>query len=86
MYKMTYYSGGGSEYDGGIWEIKETPKSFIFTCIKKSYFEPNCPLKMIIKKEKEKRHCLRDWYDGSYTVYPFQSGTPHVFNPIIPIT
>ena len=79
---MTYYSGGGSEYDGGIWEIKDTPKSHIFTCVKKPFFDSNCPLRMIIKKEKEKSHCLRDWSDGSFTVYPFRSGVPHVFNPI----
>ena len=26
-------------------------------------------------------HCLRDWLDGTYTLYPFQGGTPYFFKP-----
>jgi len=80
---MKYFSGGGTEYEGGEWEIRETNKMFIFKCIKQSFFESNCPEIMRIRKEKERLHCLRDWADGSYTVYPFQSGVPHVFEPLL---
>lgn len=79
---MQYTSGGGTEYDGGIWEIKETPKTMTFQCIEKPFYDGTCPLTMRIRKTKERSHCLRDWEDGTYTVYPFQSGTPHYFEPL----
>ncbi len=77
---MRYFSGGGTEYNGGLWSVKETPKTYTFTLLKKPFFESNCPRRMVIKKQKEKSHCLRCWEDGSFTVYPFQSGVPHVFS------
>lgn len=82
-YKCIYVSGGGTEYDGGIWEKKETPKTIIFTCIKKSFFAVDWDKLVINKDEKKnKRHCLRDWLDGTYTIYPNQCGVPHIFEPI----
>lgn len=82
-YTCKYYSGGGNAYDGGIWEKKETPKTITFTQIKKSFFNPNWQLLKINKDEtKNKRHCLKDWNDGTYTIYPDQCGKPHVFEPI----
>lgn len=82
-YKMYYVSGGGTHYDGGIWEKKETPKIIILTCIEKSFYEANWD-KLVIHKEEKKnhRHCYRDWGDGSFTVYPDQCGTPHIFEPV----
>jgi hypothetical protein len=82
-YTCKYYSGGGTEYDGGLWEKKETVKTITFTQIEKSFFNPNWELLKINKDEtKNRRHCLRDWNDGTYTIYPDQSGTPHVFEPV----
>ena len=78
---MSYFGGGGTKYDGGIWEVKETPKTITFTQIKESFFNPNWT-KIIWHKNKERRHCLRDWGDGTYTLYPDQCGTPHYFVPI----
>lgn len=78
---MYYVSGGGTEYDGGKWEIKETQKTFSFNCLENSFYESNCPEIMRIKKDKEKSHCLQINDDGSFTVYPFQNGTPHIFIP-----
>lgn len=82
-YTCRYISGGGTEYNGGIWTIKEAPKLIIFTCIKKSFYECNWS-KLIIHKDTTKEHhcCLRDNEDGSYTVYPEQCGTPHIFELI----
>lgn len=80
---MQYFSGGGHTYNGGVWDLKETPKTYTFTLLNEPFFESNCPRTMKIRKEKERSHCLRDWEDGSYTVYPFQSGVPHVFEPIV---
>ncbi|OGH87080.1 MAG: hypothetical protein A2206_01365 [Candidatus Magasanikbacteria bacterium RIFOXYA1_FULL_40_8] len=81
-YTCRYISGGGTEYDGGIWEMKETPSKFIFTILKKSFYETNWD-KLIIHKDemKNKRHCLHDWEDGTFTIYPDQSGIPHIFSP-----
>lgn len=81
-FKMYTVNGGGNKYDGGLWEINETLKIISFKCIKKPFFVLNCPEKMRIKFKKEKSHCLRVWADDSYTVYPFQSGIPHIFEPI----
>ena len=83
IYKMYYVTGGGTEYDGGKWEIEEKPKSFIFKCIEQPFYESHCPVNMRISKNKELRHCLRNNEDGSFTVYPFQCGTPHIFEPIL---
>jgi hypothetical protein len=79
-YKMIYVSGGGTEYDGGIWEKKETPKTITFTQLEESFYQPNYTI-LKINKEKECRHCLRDWEDGTYTIYPYQCGTPYYFEP-----
>jgi len=81
-YTCKYFSGGGTEYDGGVWLKKETSKTITFVCVKKSFYECNWE-KLVINKnpEKNKRHCLKDWGDGTYTVYPEQSGIPHLFEP-----
>ena len=81
-HKMYYVSGGGTQYDGGEWLIKETPKTFTFIRIKDGFFSSHVPEKSVIRKEKERSHCLKDWEDGTYTIYPFQSGTPHYFYPV----
>ena len=79
---MRYTSGGGAQYYGGKWNIKETKKSFTFTNIEEPFYGTVCPGKMQIKKEKERKHALRDWGDNTYTVYPYQNGTPHYFEPL----
>ena len=85
IFTCTYIGGGGREYDGGIWQLKETPKTMVFTCIKKSFFEVDRKILKIHKNpEKNKRHCLKDWEDGTYTIYPDQCGVPHIFEPIKP--
>jgi hypothetical protein len=80
-YQCKFYGGGDTEYDGGIWEKKETLKKIILNCVKKSYFGKYENLE-ICKDSKKNKHPIRDWSDGSFTVYPNQSGTPYVFEPI----
>lgn len=83
IFTCKYISGGGTEYDGGIWQKKETPKMIIFKQLKESFYQPDwTELKIYKDKAKNKRHCLEDWQDGTYTIYPNQSGTPHIFEPI----
>ncbi len=82
-YKCVYISGGGKEYDGGIWIKKETPKTITFTCIEISFFGVDWDRLVIYKNPKRnQRHCLRDWDDGTYTIYPDRCGVPHIFTPI----
>lgn len=79
---MYYKTGGGDKRDGGEWEVKETEKTIVFTCIKEPFFSPCCPLKMITRKDNKSRHCLRVLED-SYVVYPDRSGTPHIFEKVV---
>lgn len=49
-YKMTITSGGGTEEDGGDFEIKETQKTITFNCVRQPFFpnrmSGNRPLKI----------------------------------------
>lgn len=85
-YICTYYQGNGRPVDGGTWIKKETEKTIIFVCIEPSFFAIDWD-KLVYYKNTSKRnkHCFKDWEDGSYTVYPMQSGVPHVFEPITKI-
>jgi hypothetical protein len=79
-----YTCGGGTNYDGGVWKKKETPKTITFIQLEESFFQPNWTILKINKDpQKNKRHCLREWGDGTYTIYPDQCGTPHYFEPIV---
>ncbi len=89
-----YVDGGGTEYDGGIWQRKETPKMIIFRQLKESFFQPNW-MEIKVKKETlnlergDRRYhgfgnVLIDEEDGTFTAYPQQCGEPHIFEPIEP--
>ena len=81
-YKMHYLSGAVSpdgthkEEDGGEWEIKETPKSFMFTCLKDT--GTLMPLKCRIPKDNRCIHSLQVFGD-MIIVYPFREGVPYIF-------
>ena len=64
-YKCTYISGGGTEYDGGIWEKKETPKTISFTLTNEPFWTPNYT-KIKINKFYSKREPRKD---GNYSAY-----------------
>jgi hypothetical protein len=91
-YKCTYVSGSGTEYDGGIWEKKETPKTITFILIEQPFFEVDYTLLKFKKVTKNLSgdeityhgygSVLKDWEDGTYTAYPNQCGTPYIFEPI----
>ena len=90
LFKCIYVDGSGKEYDGGIWERKETPKTIVFKQIKESFFNPKESffnpnwnfLKIYKDKTKRNKHVIKEWSDGTYTIYPEQCGTPHLFTPI----
>ena len=80
-YRCTYNNGSGEAYDGGIWAMKETAKKIIFEVIEKPYFDLNYD-KLECSKDNRCKHTLRDWGDGTYTVYPNANGTPYLFEPL----
>lgn len=123
-YKCTITTGGGTEQDGGDFEIVETPKSITFNCVREPFFSAYNgmieqrffaevggvkvykwkPVKINKTYSKKKvredgnynawkvtdssinylnnGHFATDWCDGSWTVYPNQSGTPHYLERI----
>ena len=79
--KCSYINGGGTEYDAGIWEKKETPKRITLNLIEEPFFDCNYT-KIVISKTGGFTHAMRDYGDGSFTIYPEQCGTPYTFEPI----
>ena len=84
-FKCVYVSGGGTEYDGGDWEvITDTQKSLILKRIRKEFFEGFDKDILRLRKDNARgEHCLRLWDDGTFTVYPYRSGTPYYFEPLV---
>ena len=80
-YKMTYYSGGGTAYDGGLWLLTKRPKTIRFDCTDEPFYESSMPSNVVVKTDNSGKHCIKDWGDDSYTVYPNHNGVPHVFEP-----
>ena len=78
-YKCFFVSGGGAEYDGGVWEFKETKTAYILTLTDEPFFDLDFK-ELVLKKDKSKnKHPYQIFEDGDITVYPFQCGTPHLF-------
>ena len=87
-YKCKYISGGGKEYNGGIWELKETPKIITFTQIEESFFNP-CYTKIRINKFYSKKITRKDgnynafrdygnyisWFNNGHTLKDWKDGT-----------
>lgn len=63
-------------------DLKETPKTFKITpftprggvCM--GCFDELWQGGFVIKKEGRNKHCLKDWGDGTYTIYPNREGIP----------
>ena len=84
-------SGGGTIYDQGEWIIKTlTEKTLILEKISDEEgfndYEKGDKLKCLLNNPENKGRALtnplRDWEDGTFTIYPRQSGTPYYFEPI----
>lgn len=78
---MEYLSGGGKVYDGGEWDVKETPKMLILNQTKQPFFDSGCPHTMRLRKDNRGPHCIKI-VDDQFLIYPFRSGTPHIFAPL----
>lgn len=83
-FKCVYVSGGGTEYDGGDWEvITDTGKSLILKRIREEWFKGIDEDILRLRKDNSCRHTLRLWDDGTFTVYPYaRGGTPYYFEPL----
>lgn len=82
IYTCSYVSGSGKEYGNGLWEKKETEKMIIFKRIEESFYQTGWELLKLHKDKTKNKHPFEYWEDGSYTVYPEQCGTPHIFEKI----
>ena len=79
QYRCTFIAGDYTENDSDLFFVKETPQTITFIPVDafdKNKISYRCP------KDNTGKHCLKIWDDGSYTLYPFRSGTPHIFEPI----
>ena len=87
-YKCVSVSGGGTEYNEGEWIIKtltdktlslqKTSESLVFDTYDRDY---------IIRcgRIRSNGNVLKDFNDGTFTIYPNQCGTPYYFEPIMSI-
>lgn len=51
-YKMTITDGGGTETDGGDFEIVETPKTLTFKCVRQPFFSNRMSGKKAVRINK----------------------------------
>ena len=77
-YRCTVTKANGDKIDAGEWKVEDTGGTVWFTPNTKNedYVTLKCP------KDNKGKHKLNDWFDGTYTVYPFKLGTPYHFEPI----
>lgn len=73
---------GGTELPVGIWDVVETAKSITFTLAEKPLGMNAVELwfdKLVCRRDNRCPHCLKDWGDSSFTVYPNRNGIPFYF-------
>ena len=71
--------GGGEERSEGNWRIKtHTEKTLVVEKISDGDYENYKKGERIICR-RGNRNPLRDWGDGTFTIYPKQAGTPYFF-------
>lgn len=79
-YTMNHYSGGGTEYFGGVWDVTFTEKTVIFKLLEKPFYE-SAHMQGITKVNRQTAP-IEEWDDGSFTFYPKGCGIPHVFEEV----
>ena len=86
-YKVTYTTGSGMEHSDGIWERKNTPKKI--TMSKISELDGHAGVYAMHEVGTKLRvgprtgNPLDDHFDGTFTVYFSQAGTPYYFEPLV---
>lgn len=89
-YACHYVSGGGKEYEEGIFELQiKTKKQLTLKMIKAGYFAnyPDIKIRkipLVNNGAKRTKFCpaVEFWFDGSFTVYHNGDGTPYIYTPI----
>ncbi len=88
-FKVTYTSGGGTEYPDGEWELKHTPKTM--TVEKTGNGENKIGIYAMHKIGYRTRigektgNPIKSYFDDfhPFVVYFEQAGTPYYFDPIV---
>ncbi len=82
-YKCIYVSGGGTEHEEGIWRVRTlTEKTLVVEKIDEEdglYYNKGDLIKC--GRMAQNGNTLKEWSDGTFTIYPDQGGTPFVFSP-----
>ncbi len=83
-YNVTYKSGGGDEYNDGVWEIKITPKTIRATKIAEygAGIYANHKVGESFKIGIKTGNPFNSFRDGIIVVYFRQAGIPYTFEPI----
>ena len=84
-YTCAYTGGDETKYEEGQWQIKTlTEKTLIVKKITEKGVYGNYEKGDIIKcgRIKSNGNVLKDWKDGTFTIYPNQCGTPYYFEPL----
>lgn len=86
IYRCYYVQGNGKEQDEGRWILKTlTEKTLVVEKITEQetfeYYEKGDTIKC--GRLKGNGNTLREWSTGDFTIYPNQSGTPFVFEPLV---
>lgn len=70
-------------------DMRETKAAYIITPITEPpaehfdyYLNPLWELGQMVVKKKKGKHCMVDWGDGEYTLYPFRSGQAYCLRPV----
>jgi len=83
-YRVTYMSGGGTEYKDGVWKVKQTPKTITAEKIEEDgvgiYSMHEVGFKTRIGKGTG--NPIKYEEENGFTVYFWQAGTPYIFEKI----
>lgn len=83
LYKATVVGPSGGEYAAGLWEVLATPSAVTFRLVTPPHGSGRSfvTAEAFVCRRSGGAHALRDWGDGTYTLYPRRGGTPYVFQP-----
>ena len=90
-YNCSYVSGGGEEYEEGIFELQTKTKKYLILQMIEPGFFANYPdiktrkIPLVDNGAKRTKFCpaVKFWGDGSFTVYHNADGTPYIYTPEI---
>jgi hypothetical protein len=82
-FQVSSVTGGGQDIDEGIWIVKtKTDKTLVVEKITEKEIWDEYEKGDTIKVGAKHGNPVRNWDDGTFTVYPKQEGTPYYFEPV----